>query len=74
MDPKDAPKPHEIYLSGFPKGQTPIEVLAKYFSDGVWAHDDPYDGGIDTVLVPEQCMSIFLGGKNYHVTIEEMPS
>lgn len=47
--------------------QSPIEVLEQIFS-----HVLEPKVFVSEVLVPEQCMIIYIGDKAYHVTIEEV--
>lgn len=53
---------------------TSIEVIAEAIRE---FEPDDYTGlkgapVVDEVLVPEQCMIVYIDGKPYHVTIEEM--
>lgn len=48
---------------------TPIEVIESAL---LYCPDLSLTVTIDTVLVPEQCMSVFISGKQYHITVEEI--
>lgn len=47
--------------------ETAIEILALLLAES--KNDDIV---VSDVLVPEQCMTIYMNGKVYHVTIEEI--
>jgi hypothetical protein len=48
--------------------RTPIELL-----DDVLMKSSPLNIVVNRVLVPEQCMSVFIGDKEYHITMEFVP-
>jgi len=52
--------------------KTPIEELIDAATEATEAEAGGARIEVDMVLVPEQCASIFINGKQYHVTIEEI--
>jgi hypothetical protein len=57
----------------YPPDLSPIQLLGQLL-EATEGNPDLPNHSIDTVLVPEQCMSIWIGDKQYHVMIQEMPS
>jgi hypothetical protein len=58
---------------------TPIERIADALNRGLvgteLAEGDPEGANaVDEILVPEQCLSVWMQGKQYHVTVEPMPT
>ena len=51
--------------------ETPVEIIAAMVGNQLWAQRE---GVIETILIPEQCFLVYLRGKAYHITVEEVES
>ena len=46
---------------------TPVEIVANLLEEV-----DP--GSVSDILVPEQCFTVWIDGKGYHIMVEELPT